>query len=130
VPGLDDERFERYLKQFHPVAPAPLPAGRPERANRRQLLWVVSFAAAAEILAVALLVFQRHTAPPPLRAPTLAVQRASQQPLTIGRANALLTQAPSFKAAVDSIAFRSQAAPISKGRQSALTALSKERIKL
>jgi hypothetical protein len=45
-------------------------------------------------------------------------------------ANALMVKAPSFKALVDDMAFRSQAIPAPKGRLSAVGVLGKEKIKL
>ena len=59
-----------------------------------------------------------------------AEQLTNAQPLTIGSANALLVHAPSFKAAVDLVAFQPQAAQLSKGTHSALAVLSKEHTKL
>jgi hypothetical protein len=52
------------------------------------------------------------------------------QPLTMRSANALMAKAPSFKAMVDDMAFRSQAVPVPKGKRSAVAVLSKEKIKL
>jgi hypothetical protein len=57
-------------------------------------------------------------------------QLVQQQPLTIRSANALLSAAPSFKAAVDDMAFRSSNIPIPKGKRSVVSELSKEKIKL
>ena len=58
-----------------------------------------------------------------------AEQLTNAQPLTVGRANTLLVHAPSFKAAVDLVAFQSQAAQLPKGTHSALALLSKENTK-
>jgi hypothetical protein len=45
-------------------------------------------------------------------------------------ANALLAAAPSFKTAVDAMAFHSQTIPLPEGKRSAVSVLSKEKIKL
>jgi hypothetical protein len=45
-------------------------------------------------------------------------------------ANALMAKAPSFKAMVDDMAFRSQTIPLPKGKRSAVAVLAKEKIKL
>jgi hypothetical protein len=45
-------------------------------------------------------------------------------------ANALIVKAPSFKALVDGMAFRSQTIPVPKGKLSAVAVLVKEKIKL
>ncbi|MFZ0279636.1 MAG: hypothetical protein WA254_06135 [Candidatus Sulfotelmatobacter sp.] len=46
------------------------------------------------------------------------------------RANAWLAAAPSFKAAVDDLAFRPQTSPLPQGKQSAVAVLSKEKTRL
>jgi hypothetical protein len=51
-------------------------------------------------------------------------------PLTIRDANALLATAPSFKAAVDGMAFQSKAISLPKDKRSALAVLSEEKNKL
>jgi hypothetical protein len=52
------------------------------------------------------------------------------QPLTVGSVNGLLLHSESFKAAIDTMAFRAQTTQFSKGTQSALAVLGKEKIKL
>jgi hypothetical protein len=52
------------------------------------------------------------------------------QPLTMRSANALVAKAPSFKAMVDDMAFRSQTVPLPRGKRSAVAVLGKEKIKL
>jgi hypothetical protein len=52
------------------------------------------------------------------------------EPLTMRSANAWLATAPSFKAAVDDLAFRSQTSPLPQGTQSAVAVLSKEKSRL
>jgi hypothetical protein len=60
----------------------------------------------------------------------LAERHAPSEPLTMRSANALLAKAPSFKAAVDDLAFRSQTSALPRDRQSAVAVLSKEKIRL
>jgi hypothetical protein len=129
-----DARFEAYLKQFRPLAPAPLPLERPGRASRRSFALAASAAAAAAILVAALIVFHSHAGGPQVTPLTESLAGTEQlvdtPPLTIRSANALLATAPSFKAAVDEMAFSSKATPLPKDKHSALTELSKEKTKL
>jgi len=135
VPPLnDDEQFETYLKQFHPLAPEPLPGEKPERAPRRKFVFAAwGVAAAAAIIAAVLMMRPR---PEPPRSPDSPANMANvnqfsnSQPLTLGDANALLAHAPSAKAAIDQLAFPSPTTQLTKGTQSALAVLSKENIKL
>jgi hypothetical protein len=60
----------------------------------------------------------------------VAERHAPSEPLTMRSANAWLATAPSFKAAVDDLAFRSQVSPVPQGKQSAVAVLSKEKIRL
>ncbi|PYV24716.1 MAG: hypothetical protein DMG24_10715 [Acidobacteria bacterium] len=134
MPTPDDERFEHYLKQFRPLAPESLQSEKHGRAARRPFVFAAWAAAAATVLVVALLTMH------PLHKPTHSAdgtaslardeQLANAQSLTIGSANALLAHAPSFKAAVDLVAFQRQAAQLPKGTHSALAVLSKEKNKL
>lgn len=103
----------------------------PVKARRRPLVfaWV---AVAAILLAVIGSLFLHRPAPPTTKTSTSwrgAQQFNNPQPLTIADANALLAQAPSFKAAVDDMAFRPEAKPISEGRYSLVALLSKEETK-
>jgi hypothetical protein len=52
------------------------------------------------------------------------------QPLTMRSANSLMAKAPSFKALVDDMAFRSPNIAVPKGKRSAVAVLSKEKVKL
>jgi hypothetical protein len=52
------------------------------------------------------------------------------QPLTMRDANALLATAPSYKAALDEMAFHHQPSTVPKDKQSGLAVLAKEKIKL
>jgi len=128
VPGPDDERFEQYLKAFQPIAPQPLPIERSGRAM------MAALAGAAAVLVVAAVMLrsrpepnqssQRESNPPAVE------QLTNSQPLTIRTANAMLAQAPSAKAAIDSAAWHSQKTPLPQGKRSALAELSKEKTKL
>jgi len=131
VPIRDDEQFEKYLKQFHPVVPEALPMKEQVRV-RRPLSFAAWAAVAAVLLAVVvsvLLHWLPHR-PKEVRTSRPGVEELnSPQPLTIAKANALLGEAPSFKAAVDNMAFQSESKPISEGRYSALALLSEEETK-
>jgi hypothetical protein len=127
VPILDDGQFERYLKEFHPLAPASLQIEKQPRAARRPFVLIAWAAACVASLVLAfLLVSHRFRSTKPAG----VLQLAGSQSLTIGRANALLAQAPSVNAAVDQLSFQPQPAPQSEGKQSALAVLGKENIKL
>jgi hypothetical protein len=129
VPIRDDEQFEKYLKQFHPVAPEALPVKEQVRARRRPLLFAAWASMAAILFAVIVSVFLHQ---PPHRPREVRTSRPgaeelnNPQPLTIAKANALLSEAPSFKAAVDNMAFHPESKSISEGRYSALALLSEE----
>jgi hypothetical protein len=127
-----DETFEAHLKQFRPLAPQPLPVDSHIRAPRRWFVLVACAATAAAVVAVAGLAF--HARPgriaPPVESFAITDQLAKPQSLTIGTANALLARAPSFKDAIDGIAFPTKPAPLPADKHSALAELSKEKIKL
>jgi hypothetical protein len=130
-PIPDDEQFERYLKRFRPLAPEALPTE--ERKGARSMLMMAAWAAVAAVVVVALLILYPRAQRPSQRYD--AAQRAGRhvrvrrdivpQPLTIESANALLTHAPSFKAAVDAMAVPSRTISFD-GKQSALDVLSKD----
>jgi hypothetical protein len=133
VPIPDDERFERYLRQFRPVAAEPLPLSKRARSIWRWWVFVLSAAAALAVLVASVLVihFRRSPAQSPSAKNMVGIEQvANAQPLTLGRANHLLAHAPSFKAALDGVAFQRQRNPLSEGTRSALASLSKEDIKL
>jgi hypothetical protein len=134
VPTPEDERFERYLKQFRPLAPETLQIEKHERATRLPFVFAKWTTVAAAMLIAAVLTNQSRLkpthSPSGTGSPATVERLTSSQPLTIGSANRLLARAPSVKAAVDQVAFRSQTTPLSKGTQSALAVLSKENIKL
>jgi hypothetical protein len=134
VPIRDDEQFEKYLKQFRPVPPEPLTVKEQVRTRPRPLV-IAAWAAVAVAIVVAVILSIRLSQPPsPVQDAGTGGPRVEPlngpQPLTIASANALLAHAPSFKSAVESVAFRSEPEPVAEGKHSALVLLSKEKIKL
>lgn len=129
----DDEQFENYLKQFRPVTPEGLPVKDQVKPMRRPLLFASWAAVAAAILLAVMVSLFLHWPPHrpgQARTGVPSVEELNNlQPLTIAKANALLAEAPSFKAAVDNMAFQSESKPISQGRYSALALLSEEETK-
>jgi hypothetical protein len=127
-----DEKFEAHLKQFRPLAPQPLPVDIHVHAPRRWFAFAAWAAATAAVVAVAVLAF--HARPgriaPPVESFAIADQLVKPQSLTIRTANALLATSPSFKDAIDGIAFPPKPAPLPADKHSALAELSKEKIKL
>ncbi len=124
-PTHDDEQFERYLKQFRPLAPETLPTEKYKDRDRRAWgLLAPAWAAVAAVVIVALLILYprpRYSGPRDEAVP----HAAATQPLTLQSANALLTQAPSFKEAVDAMAFPCRTTSFA-GKQSALDVLGKD----
>lgn len=122
----DDEQFERYLKQFRPLAPDALPTEKHKSA--RSTFVLAAWAAVAAVVSVALLILFPHlhqSSPRDDAAEWVGANSAEMpQSLTIRSANALLTHAPSFKAAVDALAAPSHSS--FDGKQSALDVLSKD----
>ena len=134
MPTLDDERFEAYLKQFRPCVPEPLPAVEPRHRARRVFILGAWATAAVAILVLGALTLHIHTNRVRV-AETIGNAGTPEffqdsQPLTMRSANALMAKAPSFKAMVDDMAFRSQTVPLPKGKRSAVGVLGKEKIKL
>lgn len=131
----NDEQFERYLKQFRPVAPEVLPSAGTSLGSHRSLrlgAWVAALAALL-MFGTLILVMRRIrvvVAPQAPRDVASMEQRAASEPLTLRSANAWLARAPSFHAAVDALAFRSSDNSVRQGQQSAVALLSKEKIKL
>ena len=130
----DDEQFEAYLKRFHPVAPEPVPTLSVGHSSRRSPplgIWLAAVAAVLVIGAVILHVRSGRIVVLNTDSDAAVSERhAPSEPLTMRSANAWLATAPSFKAAVDDLAFRSQTSPLPQGKQSAVAVLSKEKIRL
>lgn len=132
MPSFDDERFEEYLKGFRPVAPLSLPLnGSGWRSRRATVIATLAVAAAILVVAAVMLRSRRGLIESEKAGGFAAVEQlANAQPLTIHSANAMLAQAPSAKAAIDSLPFQSQKTPIPQGQRSALAELGKETNKL
>ena len=128
MPMPDDERFETYLNEFHPLVPDALPM------QKRARHWVIGMWSAGTVALIMLGVIsfrithsgvaRKPTNPPPV---SFSVPL---QPLTIRDANSLLAAAPSYKVALDRMAFHGQDSTVPKDKQSALAVLAKEKIKL
>src|SRR5262249_55949505 len=105
------------------------------RVRRRPVVFAAWAVAAAILIVVTISVFVHKPAQPAVPIGEATTKRPGMEevgnppPLTIASANALLTEAPSFKAAVENMAFQSQFKPISEGRYSMLALLSKEDVK-
>jgi len=113
----DDPQFEAELRRFVPRQVAPLPAATAIRRRRH-----VPLAVAAAILAVVgIVMWQLQERPQPVAVP--ANPNAGE--LTLGQAEAVLVQASSFEAALDTLdrVTRPQAKPREPGKRSALEAL-------
>ena len=106
MPILDDEQFEQYLKEFRPVAPESLQIEKQPSRARRPFAYLAWAAACAASVLLVFLLWNRLKPPQPSVTPQLV----RSQPLTIGRANALLAHAPSLKEAFDDLSFQSQPA--------------------
>ena len=128
----EDEKFEKFLRQFRPRAPKPLRIEGHEQASKRGFAFALLAATAAVVLIVAVFIAERRPSPakPPDRVQNVtSVKPTNPEPLTLGKANALLKQAPSMEAAVDSLAFQSRAAQVPKGARSALATLGEANFK-
>ena len=133
----DDEQFEAYLKRFHPIAPEPVPTVSVGHSSRRSPPLGIWLAAAAAILVIGVIGSvilhvrsSRIVVSNEASDAAVSERHAPSEPLTMRSANAWLAKAPSFKAAVDDLAFRSQTIPLPQGKQSAVAVLSKEKIRL
>lgn len=130
----DDEQFEIYLKRFNPVAPDPLPTLRADYSSRVSLSVGSWLAAVAAVFVIGIVILHftnnRFVVRNTTRDLAYAERHAPLKPLTMGSANAWLATAPSFKAAVDDLAFGPSTGTLPQGKQSAIAVLSKEKIKL
>jgi hypothetical protein len=133
----DDEQFEAYLKRFHPIAPEPVPTLSVGHSSRRSPplgIWLAAVAAILVIGVIGSVILHVRSSRIVVsnKASDAAVseRHAPSEPLTMRSANAWLATAPSLKAAVDDLAFRSQTSPLPQGKQSAVAVLSKEKNRL
>ena len=104
MPTLDDEQFERFLKEFRPLpAPESLQLKKHPRAVRRPFVLTAWAAACTAVLVLALPWLPHRFKPtqPPGASGSgaIAPPLTNSQSLTIGRANAILADAPSRRPA-------------------------------
>ena len=134
MPIRDDEQFEKYLKQFRPVMPEPLMVKEKVRDRPRPMVIAAWAAVAVAIVVAVLLSLRVYQHPSPVQEAGTGGPRVEPlngpQALTIRSANELLAGAPSYKAAVESVAFQTSSVPVAEGKHSALALLSKEKMKL
>jgi hypothetical protein len=126
----DDERLESYLKEFCPIAAGPLCFENQGRTPQPRLVYGAGAIAAG--LVVAALLASYHRATPRALTKDKASFATGEQllnapPLTLGSANNLLSTSSSLKAAVDQLSIQSRSIPLSNGKHSALSILSKEK---
>ena len=126
MPPYEDEQFQAYLKTFEPLSADPLPVMAETRRLPRSVL---TLAAAAAMIAFVVFAGLRDwkSAEVPKFSVTVRAPHPQVKPLTLARANALLSQSQSFKASLDEIATNSTPLKFSEGQQSALVVLGKEK---
>jgi hypothetical protein len=132
VPEPDDERFEAYLKKFHPLLPEALALNEIRPEPRRHLvrtIWAMGSVVAMVILGVATFRVLIHRATGESNQ-SATVKSLAPTPLTMRRANDLLAKAPSYKDLMNGLALRPKRSTLSKSQQSAFAVLGKEKIKL
>jgi len=131
VPDLDDEQFETYLKGFHPLVPDALPVRELRRRPRAILLATAVLGAVATVIVgvASFRILNHHSSGEPSHFTTIQ-GLVPRQPLTLRDADALLASAPSYKSAMDELAFPRQRSTVPNQSQSALAVLGKEKIKL
>jgi hypothetical protein len=114
----DDHQLEAYLRSFSPLAPDPLP----KRARQPWMVFTFSGAAAAAVAAAVLLIVPHFR-----RAPVTPEEELS---ITLGSADAMLTKAASWDAAIDDpgFAFRPSLKRMDPARRSALEFLGQENL--
>lgn len=132
MPGSDDERledqqFERYLRQFRPNGPEPLLIH--VNHDRPRWFWIPITVGVAACLTLALF-FGIQRAPRIESISRSKETEAQFQPFTIARSRDLLAHSGSIKSSLDKIAFGSRSIQLRPGEQSALEILGKEKTKL
>ena len=133
--NLDDEQFKHYLQQFRPASPDVLQIKK-RAPTTYNPVWLATGALAAAILVgVGFLLSYRVLTDRVHRHESDAASASIEEStdvarFTLGHANALLAGAPSFKAAANQMAFKPRASQLSEHKQSALTVLGEEKIKL
>ncbi len=121
-----NRELEVYLRSFRPVVPKPLSVTLPLRDVRRSLALLAASLATVVLLVAALIhhpwigqIRRYHDS-----VKTDSKRFHSEQPLTIGAANALLTSSNSFQAAIDQTSHFEGAIAIPRDKRSALAVLS------
>lgn len=132
MPIPDDEQFETYLKQFRPLLPEALPTAPRERALPRHWILAIWSGGAAAVIILGVISFRVIPSRVAVRPgnPEPASVTSPMRPLTMHDANSLLAAAPSYKAVLDEMAFHPRHSTVPKDEQSAVSVLSKEKIKL
>lgn len=134
MPDLADEQFEKYLEEFCPLVPDALPLTelRPERHRPRTLILATAALAAVAMVILGVASFQRlnHRSSSETGSSISVRGPVPAHPLTLRQADALLETAPSYKSAMDELAFPPQSSAVPKENQSALAVLAKEKMKL
>ena len=126
----DDERFETYLKQFRPLVPDALPIHKREHALPRFWGFGIWSAVTVAVIILGVISFRMILNRVGPRNPESVSVNAPMRPLTMRNANTLLATAPSYKVALDEMAFHRQRSTVPKDKQSAVEVLAKEKIKL
>lgn len=120
MPNLDDEQLKSRLTQFRPIAPSPLPhIGQHNRVDRRWL----ALSALAAVLVIGVLALKSR---PTIVLGTNTAKRPASPQLTIGSANTLLANSPSYREALDQLSFQPATKPPLHATYSALDQLGKE----
>lgn len=130
MPIPEDDRFESYLKQFRPVVPDALPLNEHRREFWQRPLVRFAAVAAVVILAVVSLYIADRRVPANWSESASIEFAEPPKTLTMREANALLASSPSYRSAVNNLAFRNRTITIPNGKQSALALLAKEKVKL
>ena len=131
MPTLDDERYERYLKQFHPLIPDALPINK--QARQWPSYWVFARWSTGIATAIILGVIGFRLLPNRVSGPSRPESvrvNAPMEPLTMRAANSRLATAPSYQAALEELAFHPRHSRVPKDKQSAVEVLAKEKSKL